>query len=346
MSSRRKQPRFTPGSAFFRTSPTRQAGNTLGTGKPELMEDVRLDVRTIPPPQRHPKIFALFDELLPGQGLVLRSDHEPRPLRAEFDHKRPGIYQWVQRQLGDGHWEVRLTHVQSETARSPLSATLSRTPLFQHLDARTIELLAYQARHVAAKRNQIVAEQSVNWPYVGVVERGAVQAILSTSMGRERTMYEVLPHEVFGEIAFLDGGLMPLRFVAVTSDTIVILLSREAIRSLAERFPSTVDALAMAAAQHFRAVVDRFAAHLSQSTTARVAHALLPYAPPDEGMCAALESLPSMTQNEIAMRAGTVKEVVSRAIAELEEAGALEREGGHIVRLDRQKLNNAADAGV
>ena len=310
------------------------------------MDDVRLDVRPIPPPQRHPKIFAMFDALPPGRTLVLVSDHEPRPLRAEFDHKRPGTHRWVQRHLGDGRWEVRLTHLQGDATHSPILATLSQSLPFEHVASDALESLAYHARRVTIKRGHIVAERAIDWPYLGVVEHGVVQAALATSMGREQTMYEVLPHEIFGEIALLDGGHSSLRFLAVTEDTIVLLLPREAVRLIVERFPAVGSSIAMAAAQHFRTVLDRFEAHLSQSTTARVANALLPYAAPDAGMSPVLEPLPSLTQTELAMRAGTVKEVVSRALAELEDAGALERKGGHIVGLNRAKLIEVAETNA
>lgn len=306
------------------------------------MDEVRLDVRTLAPPQRHPKIFALFDALTPEGTLVLISDHEPRPLRAEFEHKRPDAHQWAQRHMGDGRWEVRVRQVSIGTAHSPVSATLSRCELLQPLDAESLDHLAYHARRVGVKRNHAIADQAVHWPYVGIVERGIVQATLATSIGRERTMFEILPNEVFGEIALLDGGHTPLRFAAVTAGTIVLLLPLEHLASVIERFPSVSQGLGMAAAQHFRIVIDHFAAHLSQSTTARVAQALLSYAQPTTGMSEALPPLPSLTQNEIAMRAGTVKEVVSRALAELEAARALERRAGHIARLDRAKLAQAA----
>jgi len=306
------------------------------------MDEVRLDVRTLAPPQRHPKIFALFDALSPEGTLVLISDHEPRPLRAEFEHKRPDTHQWAQRHMGDGRWEVRLRQLSIGSTHSPVSATLSRSPLLQHLNSETLDHLAYHARRVGVKRNHAIADQAVHWPYIGIVERGIVQATLATSMGREQTMFEILPNDVFGEIALLDGGHTPLRFAAVTADTIVLLLPIEHIRSVIERFPSVLHGLGMAAAQHFRIVIDHFAAHLSQSTTARVAQALLSYAQPASGMSEALPPLPSLTQSEIAMRAGTVKEVVSRALAELEAAYALERHAGHIVRLDRAKLTQAA----
>ncbi|ELZ02106.1 DUF2249 domain-containing protein [Natrialba aegyptia] len=43
-----------------------------------------LDVRELPPADRHPKIHAVFDELDPGESLTLVNDHEPKPLFYEF----------------------------------------------------------------------------------------------------------------------------------------------------------------------------------------------------------------------------------------------------------------------
>ncbi|WP_263019219.1 DUF2249 domain-containing protein [Natronobiforma cellulositropha] len=43
-----------------------------------------LDVRSIPPVERHPTIHAAFDELAPGETLTIVNDHEPKPLFYEF----------------------------------------------------------------------------------------------------------------------------------------------------------------------------------------------------------------------------------------------------------------------
>ncbi|WP_101298011.1 DUF2249 domain-containing protein [Halegenticoccus soli] len=49
----------------------------------------RLDVRDLPPAERHPKIKAAFASLDSGDALELVNDHEPKPLfyemRAEED---------------------------------------------------------------------------------------------------------------------------------------------------------------------------------------------------------------------------------------------------------------------
>ncbi|MFB6165712.1 MAG: DUF2249 domain-containing protein [Haloarculaceae archaeon] len=44
------------------------------------MSERQLDLREIPPPERHPKIFAAFEDLDSGEVLTLVNDHEPTPL--------------------------------------------------------------------------------------------------------------------------------------------------------------------------------------------------------------------------------------------------------------------------
>lgn len=44
------------------------------------MAEQKLDLREIPPPQRHPKIFDAFEALEGGETLAIVNDHEPTPL--------------------------------------------------------------------------------------------------------------------------------------------------------------------------------------------------------------------------------------------------------------------------
>ncbi|HKU81094.1 MAG TPA: DUF2249 domain-containing protein [Candidatus Tumulicola sp.] len=307
--------------------------------------DQRLDVRAIPPPQRHPQIFERFASLADGQTLVLISDHEPRPLRAELDRQYHGRFTWVQRQFGDGRWEIRIAKALDATPRSTIAAGLLRSLILAHVAPPVVEDLAHYVRRVEIKRHHCVAEQGVNWPYVGIVEFGIVQARLITAAGREQAMYDVLPGEVFAETALFDRGHISLRHVALTAETGVLLVPVERLRALAEHDRAVAARLEEAAAQHTRAILVRFAAQISLSATARVAAALLSYATPVLGLADALDPLPAMTQVEVAVSAGTVKEVVSRALADLEAVGAIERVSGHIARLDRGKLLGAIERG-
>lgn len=49
------------------------------------MSENTLDLRDVPPPERHPKIFDAFEALESGEELTLINDHEPRPLYYEMD---------------------------------------------------------------------------------------------------------------------------------------------------------------------------------------------------------------------------------------------------------------------
>ncbi|WP_436922911.1 DUF2249 domain-containing protein [Halosimplex amylolyticum] len=44
------------------------------------MAEQQLDLREVPPPKRHPKIFEAFEALESGEALTLVNDHEPTPL--------------------------------------------------------------------------------------------------------------------------------------------------------------------------------------------------------------------------------------------------------------------------
>lgn len=84
------------------------------------MTDIELDVRQVPKPQKHPKIFGQFEALEPGQSFVLVNDHDPRHLRDEFEVEHPGGFEWeyLSREMRD--WRIRITRL----ASTPLPRSL------------------------------------------------------------------------------------------------------------------------------------------------------------------------------------------------------------------------------
>ena len=46
----------------------------------DAMAEQQLDLREVPPPKRHPKIFDAFEEFASGEALTLVNDHGPTPL--------------------------------------------------------------------------------------------------------------------------------------------------------------------------------------------------------------------------------------------------------------------------
>ncbi|MFC6824875.1 DUF2249 domain-containing protein [Halopelagius fulvigenes] len=61
------------------------------------MTERKLDLRDVPPPERHPKIFETFEGLDGGERLTLVNDHDPKPLyyqmEAEVPESDPDAYE-------------------------------------------------------------------------------------------------------------------------------------------------------------------------------------------------------------------------------------------------------------
>ena len=67
-----------------------------------------LDVRTIIPRERHPKIFQKYEALKPGEHFILVNDHDPKPLYYQFAAERPGAFTWEYLEQGPEVWRVKI----------------------------------------------------------------------------------------------------------------------------------------------------------------------------------------------------------------------------------------------
>jgi uncharacterized protein (DUF2249 family) len=80
-----------------------------------------LDVRTVPPPQRHPMIFGAFDALAPGEAIEIVNDHDPVPLYFQFEKTRLGQFDWRYLCAGPELWHVRIERVAQAVPRGDTS---------------------------------------------------------------------------------------------------------------------------------------------------------------------------------------------------------------------------------
>ena len=70
--------------------------------------DPDLDVRTMPHVQRHTTIFDTYNALRPGTAFVLVNDHDPRPLKYQFEAEHAGHFSWDYLEAGPAVWRVRI----------------------------------------------------------------------------------------------------------------------------------------------------------------------------------------------------------------------------------------------
>jgi len=68
----------------------------------------KIDVRTVPPRDRHPMIFQTWWELNPGELLELVNDHDPKPLYHQFAAEHDGAFTWEYQEQGPDVWRVHI----------------------------------------------------------------------------------------------------------------------------------------------------------------------------------------------------------------------------------------------
>lgn len=78
----------------------------------EIQENMNtLDLRTLPPSERHEKIFQVWDALKVGQSLRIINDHNPKPLYYQFEAEYKGHYRWEYELSGPIDWIVRIEKI-------------------------------------------------------------------------------------------------------------------------------------------------------------------------------------------------------------------------------------------
>lgn len=67
-----------------------------------------VDVRELPPVQRHQKIFQLVNELAVGRSFILVNDHDPKPLYYQLEAEHPNQFSWTYVEKGPTVWRVEI----------------------------------------------------------------------------------------------------------------------------------------------------------------------------------------------------------------------------------------------
>ena len=123
----------------------------------ELIDLTHFDVREIPCRVKHAQIFQRWTELPVGQHFVLINDHDPVPLRYQFEAEFPGAFGWEYLLRGPDEFQVKITRLASSSqkiAKLPAgcaaetasaipgtarTASLAATDHIQEIDARGLE---------------------------------------------------------------------------------------------------------------------------------------------------------------------------------------------------------------
>lgn len=94
-----------------------------------------LDVTRLEPRQKHPAIFARFDELEEGESLTIHNDHDPKPLYYQLLGERGNIFNWNYLEQGPEWWKVciskRISGENDETLGQLAAKDLRKAQVFK-----------------------------------------------------------------------------------------------------------------------------------------------------------------------------------------------------------------------
>lgn len=203
------------------------------------------------------------------------------------------------------------------------------------LDESVLNLLAEQTQLQSYAGEESIIHEGQQGPGLFIVESGRVKIYIGSASGREMIINVLEDGDSFNEVPVFDGGDNPANVTAVL-ETRLWLIDADALRSLITDHPAAAGQIIINLSQNLRLLVGKVAEMSFFTVTARLATLLrdLPASQLDG-------SGPTrLTQDDLAARVGTVREVVARSLKELEKIGAIEINRGKIRVLDRQKLSD------
>ncbi len=209
-------------------------------------------------------------------------------------------------------------------------AVLSRVGYFRGVPAAELARLARRCQVRTLRKGESAFEAGMPCTGLFVIASGAVELRQASPRGREQVLHAEGPGATLGEAPLFDGGGYLASAVAVNSARLVVV-PRAEVLGLCRRHPSVALALLESMARRLR----RFAALAEdlalRNVTERLARHLEAAA---EGSVVEL----ALTQEQLASRLGTVRELVARALTYLERQGLIERRRSMIMIRDARRL--------
>lgn len=228
----------------------------------------------------------------------------------------------------------------SEPANSKLrQETFQRTPLFAGLSPLEREAIASLAIERHYKAGETLFFEASPCQGLHVIGAGAVKILKTAPSGREVMLaVETAPSSV-AEVPLFDGGDYPATVTAI-QDTIAYLLLKEDFRRFCQAHPEVPLKVLAVVGKRLRQLVMLVEAITFGSVRQRLARMLLEFW--EQHGQQAFE-LP-ISHEELAMRLGSVREVISRNLSRFQAEGFLNIYKRKIEIVDVDALRREAEA--
>ena len=220
----------------------------------------------------------------------------------------------------------------------PVNAeSLRQIPLFAALGPEDLASVGAMAVERHYERGDTILLEGDMGGALHFVHSGLVKVFKTSASGKEQVLRLIAAGYTFNDVPALDGGPNPASAAAI-EPSIIYGIGRAELRKLIASRPEVAQAVVQSLAQALRHLVMLVEDLSLRHVTARVAKILL-----DQEVAEGEGRLQHrITQQEMAALAGTAREVVGRALKELEIAGAIEMRQGRAIVLNHERLHMLA----
>ncbi len=210
-------------------------------------------------------------------------------------------------------------------------------PLFAGVSEEGLADLAQVARWREVPKGAYLFCQGDDAEGLYLVQTGAVALVLASVDGRELVINEMRHGDCFGELSLITGGKRSTGAVARV-DSLLLAIPRQVFQSALDREPCLVRNLLITTAQRLQSSSAREGALAFLNAQARLARVLLEM----DGQ-AAETGYVTVSQEELAQRAGLIRQTVAKALGRWRRKGWLVTGRGRIMVLDHARLKELAE---
>lgn len=209
---------------------------------------------------------------------------------------------------------------------------LDNIPLFSHLDAKSIEILARACKFQHAAKGEILFFQADDSEFAYVVRSGEISIVLSSPDGRDMVINKMRPGDIFGELGILTA--QPRSTTAMAgADSEIFVIPAKAFLSVVDAEPSLARRILKITAERLQRSGEREGALAFLDAQARLARLLLELEKEEKG-----KGYVTISQDELAHRTGLIRQTVAKALGKWRRAGWLITGRGRILLLNHGAL--------
>jgi CRP/FNR family transcriptional regulator len=219
-------------------------------------------------------------------------------------------------------------------------AALKRTVMFSSLEEPELRALADRAIETKLGRGEILFMEGDEARGLYCIVEGSVRAFRESLEGREQVIHVETAGATIAEVPVFDEGKYPST-VAGDEDSVLLFIEKRDVRRLCLEHPQIAVAALRLLAGRLRkcaALVEDLSLHEVDQRLAKFLAGEARARGTKTGAGIVLEM--PLTNQQVAARIGSVREVVSRALARLQKNGLITVEGRHITIPDEEALRS------